>query len=180
MDPQETLWNLLDSIRRNDRSAVDECLLALSDWNCKGGFMPTVDRPDSQSVSHLVVRRVVPESETGPDDRIVDAEDHLTPEGILRDCPAERVSVSPGDHVLLPANWRKGDWSGPLVTPHVVQRPSPIDDDVFVVTPVDDDMYETNMHANVLHWGRIAWLQESSGMSSGMHGAEEGCSDEDW
>lgn len=175
MDPQEVLFSLLDSMQRNDRSAVDENLTALSMWNAAGGFMPVVDRPDSQSVTHLVVRRVA--AEDGP---VGDDVTGVTPQEMLEQCPAERVPVSPGDHVLLPAAWRKGDWGGALVMPCVVQRPSPIDDDVFVVTPVDDDLYETNMHANVLHWGRIAWLHEASVMGSGMHGAEEGCSDEDW
>ena len=42
MDPQATLYNLLEAMERNDRVAVDEGLEALRDWNAKGGFMPEV------------------------------------------------------------------------------------------------------------------------------------------
>lgn len=64
MDPQETLYNLLENIRLNDRAAVEECLTTLAEWNYSGGFMPRVDRPAGQSVAHFVVRRVA--AEDGP------------------------------------------------------------------------------------------------------------------
>lgn len=43
MDPQATLYDLLEAIDRNDREAVDELLEALQEWNRKGGFLPQVD-----------------------------------------------------------------------------------------------------------------------------------------
>ena len=42
MDPQATLYDLMDAIHRNDREAVDELLEALKEWNKKGGFLPEI------------------------------------------------------------------------------------------------------------------------------------------
>ena len=54
MDPQKTLYNLLDAIDRNDRVAVDELLEALRDWNAKGGFLPEVARFGSRDAAYWV------------------------------------------------------------------------------------------------------------------------------
>jgi hypothetical protein len=64
MCPQVVLFALLDAYARNDRVAVAEHLENLAEWNRKGGFSPTIDRPPGQSVSHFVVRRVI--AEAGP------------------------------------------------------------------------------------------------------------------
>ena len=42
MDPQETLWNLLESIYQGDREATEEELSNLKDWHDKGGYLPEV------------------------------------------------------------------------------------------------------------------------------------------
>jgi len=44
MDPQATLYSLLDAINRNDRVAVDTLLSALLEWNRKGGFLPVLEK----------------------------------------------------------------------------------------------------------------------------------------
>jgi hypothetical protein len=64
MDVQVVLFALLDAYSRNDRVAVAEHLENLAEWNRKGGFSPTIDRPPGQSVAHFVVRRVI--AEAGP------------------------------------------------------------------------------------------------------------------
>ncbi len=56
MDPQATLYDLLDAIDRNDRVAVDELLTALRTWNWGGGFMPTVKRVANRDSLMLVSR----------------------------------------------------------------------------------------------------------------------------
>ena len=40
MDPQATLFDILDAIKRNDRQQVSELLEALSSWIERGGFLP--------------------------------------------------------------------------------------------------------------------------------------------
>ena len=57
MDPQTTLCDLLDSIERNDRTAVDEYLENLAEWNRKGGFLPEVIRPANNDPAKFVVFR---------------------------------------------------------------------------------------------------------------------------
>lgn len=42
MDPQATLYDLLDAIDRNDREAISNLLAALKDWNDRNGFLPKV------------------------------------------------------------------------------------------------------------------------------------------
>jgi hypothetical protein len=49
MDPQATICDLLDAMKRNDREAVDELLDALKAWNKAGGFMPIVRESLSRS-----------------------------------------------------------------------------------------------------------------------------------
>ncbi len=56
MDPQATIYDLLDAISRNDREATDELLMALVVWNRKGGFLPVV-REHSQIDDAFVVHR---------------------------------------------------------------------------------------------------------------------------
>jgi len=56
MDPQETLYSLLDAIERNDRMDVGEYLMALWDWNAKGGFLPEVKRVVNRDSLMLVSR----------------------------------------------------------------------------------------------------------------------------
>lgn len=55
MDPQTTLYDLLDAINRNDRTQVDELLKALIDWNAKGGFLPEVCRSHQNDPARFVV-----------------------------------------------------------------------------------------------------------------------------
>ncbi len=57
MDPQETLYNLLEAIDRNDRMDVGEHLMALWDWNAKGGFMPEVARFGPRDAAYWVKLR---------------------------------------------------------------------------------------------------------------------------
>ena len=57
MDPQRTLYDLLDAMDRNDRVAVDELLTALQEWNAKGGFMPEVARFGSRDAAYWVKLR---------------------------------------------------------------------------------------------------------------------------
>tara|TARA_R110002110_G_C13048963_1_gene680675 strand:- start:172 stop:366 length:195 start_codon:yes stop_codon:yes gene_type:complete len=57
MDPQKTLYDLLDAIDRNDRVAVDELLGALREWNAKGGFLPEVARFGSRDAAYWVKLR---------------------------------------------------------------------------------------------------------------------------
>lgn len=54
MDPQETLWNLLDSMERNDREAVGDALTALAEWNNRGGFQPQVERANTDGDPFIV------------------------------------------------------------------------------------------------------------------------------
>ena len=54
MDPQTTLYDLLDAIDRNDRVAVDENLEILRDWNAKGGFLPEVARFGGHGAAYWV------------------------------------------------------------------------------------------------------------------------------
>ena len=188
MDPQETLWMILDCLSRNDRQAVSEHLDALKGWIDRGGFCPEIDRPASQAVSHFIVRRNVPETETGP-------APHYIHESTRAWCeedgcessraawerePAKRIDLKAGDHVLLPSDWLEDDsaFEGELTEVAVVQRefpPDVADGDLryFVVTPLFDDYREKKLSANVLHWGRIQWLAENQTMGSGSHGAEE-------
>ncbi len=56
MDPQATLYDLLDAIERNDRMDVGELLMALWDWNAKGGFLPDVKRVVNRDSLMLVSR----------------------------------------------------------------------------------------------------------------------------
>jgi|15BtaG_2_1085339.scaffolds.fasta_scaffold03644_12 hypothetical protein len=56
MDPQATLYDLLDAIDRNDRMDVDELLMALWDWNAKGGFQPQVRRVSNRDSMFAVSR----------------------------------------------------------------------------------------------------------------------------
>jgi hypothetical protein len=68
MDPQSTLYDLLDCCFRNDRQGFDQALTDLRNWNRCGGFLPSVDRPGSQSVAHYVVRRKITEAGPLPED----------------------------------------------------------------------------------------------------------------
>jgi hypothetical protein len=190
MCPQVVLFALLDAYARNDRVAVAEHLENLAEWNRKGGFSPTIDRPPGQSVAHFVVRRVI--AEAGPTPEDLDAPT-VTPLGnfprpggmeemliemssdeamLWHSVPVNRTEVSPGDHVLLPAGWRDGNWDGEPEAVLVVQREHAFNDQYCIVTPLDDDCYETSMSRDVLHWGRIQWLAENATMGSGSHGAE--------
>lgn len=190
MDPQHTLFLLLDAIDRNDRQRVDDLLVALRNWNRCGGFLPTVDRPANQSVTHYVVRREITEAGPTPEDLDAPTVTHLgnfprpggmeemltemsSEEAMLwHSVPVNRTEVSPGDHVLLPAGWRDGNWDGEPEAVLVVQREHAFNDQFCIVTPLDDDCYETSMSRDVLHWGRIQWLAENATMGSGSHGAE--------
>jgi hypothetical protein len=198
MDPQETLWMMLDCMSRNDREAVAEHLENLRHWNLNGGFLPTIDRPPGQSVAHFVVRRVIAEAGPAVEDTAL-AEDEFTPhyihEAVETWCeedgqltareswemePALRTEIRPGDHVLLPDDWLDDDsaFEGELTEVAVVQRefpPDVADGDLryFVVTPLFDDYREKKLSTNVLHWGRMQWLAENQTMGSGSHGAEE-------
>jgi hypothetical protein len=199
MDPQSTLYDLLDCCFRNDRQGFDQALTDLRNWNRCGGFLPSVDRPGSQSVAHYVVRRKITEAGPLPEDLgSALGEDEFTPhyihEAVETWCeedgcltareswerePALRTEVRPGDHVLLPADWLDDDsaFEGELSEVAVVQRefqPDVADGDLryFVVTPLFDDYRETKLSENCLHWGRLQWLAENAAMGSGTHGAE--------
>jgi hypothetical protein len=150
MDPQTSLYNLLDCMARNDRQGVDDNLRDLRNWNRCGGFMPTIDRAPGQSVAHFVVRRVI--AEAGPTvDDVTGRSDPAEPE-VLREfkphyihpavetwceedgCltareswekePGRRIEIRPGDHVLLPDDWLDDDsaFEGELTEVAVVQR----------------------------------------------------------
>ena len=171
MDPQVVLYALLDAYERNDRVAVNEHLENLTEWNLKGGFLPTIDRPSNQSVSHFVVRRVI--AEDGP--AVQDFQPHYIHEAVEVWCeedgratareawesaPARPVELSPGDHVLLPSDWLDEDsaYEGELTEVAVVQREFEAGDGEYIVSPLFDDYREVKLSANVLHWGRIQWL----------------------
>lgn len=57
MDPQATLYDLLDAFARNDRSDVAILLEALTDWNLKGGFLPHVYKPSNNDPAKFIVCR---------------------------------------------------------------------------------------------------------------------------
>lgn len=57
MDPQATLYDLLDAISRNDRDEVDELLEALQEWNLKGGFLPKVQQVQQVKNGFIVYRK---------------------------------------------------------------------------------------------------------------------------
>jgi hypothetical protein len=78
MDVQVVLFALLDAYSRNDRVAVAEHLENLAEWNRKGGFSPTIDRPPGQSVAHFVVRRVIAEAGPTVEDQSCPAEPDAT------------------------------------------------------------------------------------------------------
>ena len=57
MNPQVTLFALLDAMERNDRESVAELLDALAQWNRRGGFLPTVERPACNEPARFIVYR---------------------------------------------------------------------------------------------------------------------------
>lgn len=168
MDPQHTLFLLLDAMDRNDRQGVDDHLVALRNWNRCGGFLPTVDRPSNQSVTHYVVRREITEAGPLPCDL---AEPRVVAEAAV-------CEVSPGEHVLLPSDWLDDDSElvGELTEVGVVQRdfPSHVEDGrYYVVSPLWDDYREKKVAAKLVEDGRAAWIAENQTMGSGSHGAED-------
>ena len=171
MDPQTTLYDLLDAMARNDRIAVANHLESLAEWNRNGGFMPTVDRPDAQSVAHFIVRRKVSENEAGPLHDVVQPAPASNDNAFSTEPQGERMTVSPGDHLLLPENWVDDDWSGKLTAEAVVQGWDQFSER-FIVTPLEES-YEKTLPPNNVHWGRVAWMNASDYFGSGMQGVED-------
>lgn len=139
MDPQTSLYNLLDCMARNDRQGVDDNLRDLRNWNRCGGFLPTIDRAIGGSVAHFVVRRVIAEDGPAVED-VTGRSDPAEPDATHQSrqefkphyihpavetwceedgCessreawerePAKRIDLKPGDHVLLPSDWLDDD-----------------------------------------------------------------------
>jgi len=54
MDPQATIYDLLDAMSRNDRELTAELLHAMKSWNLKGGFLPEFP---TDSNSRFIVSR---------------------------------------------------------------------------------------------------------------------------
>jgi len=162
MDPQATLYNLLDNIHRNDRQAVDECLTALTEWNRNGGFLPTVDRPNGQHVAHYLVRNRVPETDVGPAD---------APPETGAEEPVE--GLSPGQHLLLPVGWRKGDFTSHEMEVCVFLRWSSLNPERAVCVPLNITSVPLNVGKAYAVMGRTAWLNENSVMGSAMGSVDE-------
>lgn len=184
MCPQTCLWNLLDAMARNDRVAVNEHLAALADWNARGGFLPTIDRPPGQSVAHFVVRRTIAEAGPTPADLGVTSDENSVPESPpdvasqpLPSLKTDDVRVSPGDHLLLPEGWLDGLWYGPSTAVAVVQRQSEIAasgrETTYVVSPLDDAYREKTLPQHVVARGLVLWTQENSVFGSLMGSLDE-------
>lgn len=178
MDPQFTLYNLLDAIHRNDRQDVDCCLAGLRNWNQAGGFLPTVDRPLGQHVAHYVVRNRVSENEAPPEGGMEGALNRDVLKQDVRKAQAKRVwhwameggpRLVPGLRCLLPVGFMDDDWTGdPTCKVHILYwfKPSLAEDaqgqpllpTEAIVNLVDDPCRETKVSCVALQRGHAAWL----------------------